>query len=120
MNHEIMIPFNFDTSFIEKKLQDDGYSEVMNQLTERAQEQMMKQLPTSGGCYDRWNMKQIERKIDWYKFFSDRMNKWFEVWISEHGQEIIDEAALLMAKRGASRKAWREVLAEYQEEQNQG
>lgn len=115
MNHEIMIPFNFDTSFIEKKLQDDGYSEVMNQLTKRAEEQMMKQLPTNGG-YNRWNEKPTEKKIDWHKFFSDRMNRWFEAWISEHSQEIIDEAALLMAKRGASRKAWRDVLAEYQDE----
>lgn len=116
MNHEIMIPFNFDTSFIEKKLQDDGYDEVTRQLTEKSEKQMMRQLPTKGGGYDRWNKKPIEKEIDWRKFFSDKMDGWFEAWIFEHGQEIIDEAALLMVKRGASRKAWREVLAEHQEE----
>ena len=115
MNHEIMIPFNFDTSFIERKLQDDGYNEVLRQLVNKADEQMMKQLPTKGG-YDHWAKKQVEKQIDWHKFFNDRINRWFNDWIAEHGQEIIDEAALLMAKRGASRKAWREVLSEYQDE----
>ena len=119
MNHEIVIPFNFDTSFFEKKLQDDGYDEVIRQLVENANAQMMKQLPTKGGNYDRWSKKTIEKSIDWYKMFSQKMDGWFESWIAEHGQEIIDEAALLMAKRGSSRKAWREVLSEYQEERNQ-
>lgn len=117
MNHEIMIPFNFDTSFIERKLQDDGYNEVINQLIEQAQDQMKSQLPTKGGRYDAWAKKTLPKEIDWASMFNRRFDKWFDNWVAEHGQEIIDEAAVLMAKRASSRKAWKEVLAEYQKEE---
>ena len=42
------------------------------------------------------------------------MDKWME----RHKEEVIDEAALLMAMRGSRKLKWREVLEEYRAERS--
>jgi hypothetical protein len=104
MRTEIVIPFAFDTAPIEKLLQEQGETEVMRILAEKVDAAVIANLPTKPDGYG-YNTKQVP---DWRGFLENRFTRWLD----KHQQEIIDEAALLMAAKGSRKKAWREVLAE--------
>lgn len=108
MRTEIVIPFAFDTAPIEKLLQEQGEKEVMRILAEKVDAAVIANLPTKPDGYG-YNAKQVP---DWRGFLENRFNRWLDA----HQQEIIDEAALLMAAKGSRKKAWREVLAEMRDE----
>lgn len=109
MRTEITVPFTFDTAPIEQKLQDIGASEVEGKVDELIRTHVDDILPKSGGT---WMEKP---KPDWGRYLNDRMHVFFD----EHSQEIIDEAAMLLAMRASRRKQWREVMAEYKEERGE-
>lgn len=104
MRTEIVIPFAFDTAPIEKLLEERGEAEVMRILSEKVDSAVIANLPMKNDGYG-YNAKKVP---DWRGFLENR----FYRWLDEHTQEIIDEAALLMAAKGSRKKAWREVLAE--------
>lgn len=104
MRTEIVIPFAFDTAPIEKLLQEQGEKEVMRILAEKVDAAVIANLPTKPDGYG-YNAKQVP---DWRGFLENRFNRWLDA----HQQEIIDEAALLMAARAGRKKAWRDVMAE--------
>lgn len=108
MRTEIVIPFAFDTAPIEKLLQEQGEKEVMRILAEKVDAAVIANLPTKTDGYG-YNAKRV---TDWRGFLENRFTRWLD----EHQQEIIDEAALLMAAKGGRKKAWREVLAEMRDE----
>lgn len=108
MRTEIVIPFAFDTSVMENYLQEQGMSEVHKILEEMVEKNVVSQLPRK----TRYGWKNNnDNGTDWDAFLKDKFYKW----LSEHQQEIIDEAAVLMAMRANTTKRWREVLAEYRE-----
>lgn len=113
MRTEIVIPFAFDTAPIEKLLQEQGETEVMRIIEKLVMDGIRAALPNkSKGYYSGYQQQKKEPEIDWRLFLEDRFTRWLD----EHQQEIIDEAALLMAARGGRKKAWREVLAETRDE----
>ena len=108
MRTEIVIPFAFDTAPIEKLLQEQGEAEVKSIIEKMVKEGVWAALPKK---YT-YGYSNKEPEVDWKKFIEDRLHRWLD----EHQQEIIDEAALLMAAKGGRNKAWREVLAEMRDE----
>ena len=115
MRTEIVIPFAFDTAPLEKLLQEQGEAEVMRVLEQLVNDGIKAALPQKQRySYSGYQKKNEEPEIDWHKYVEDHLNRW----IDTHAEEIIDEAALLMAARMGRKKTWREVLAEVKEESN--
>lgn len=104
MRTEIVIPFAFDTAPIEELLQEQGEQEVMRIIEKLVMDGIKGVLPQKV----QYGYGGTEHEIDWRKFLENRFTRWLD----DHQQEIIDEAALLMAAKGGRKKAWREVLAE--------
>lgn len=109
MIHDVTIPFRFDTSPIEAQIANIGVSEVAKIVDKVVKEGIVEALPHDYGYSSRKNSG-----IDWRRYINSYMDKWME----RHKDEVIDEAALLMAMRGSRKKAWREVLEELKEEQS--
>lgn len=109
MIHDVTIPFRFDTSPIEAQIANIGVSEVAKIVDKVVKEGIVEALPHDYGYSSR-----KKSNIDWRRYINSYMDKWME----RHKDEIIDEAALLMAMRGSRKKAWREVLEELKEEQS--
>ena len=115
MRTEIVIPFAFDTAPLEKLLQEQGEAEVMRVIEKLVLDGVKAALPqTTQSYYNGFQMQKKEPEIDWRKFMDNRFSRYLD----EHHQEIIDEAALLLAAKAGRKKAWREVLAEIKEEGN--
>lgn len=116
MINEIVIPFQFNTAPIEERLQEHGYEEITRQILESAEKAMLDKLPCgrnrNNWYYDKATAKKLS-DVDWKGMANDRL----DAAIAEHMDEIVDEAALLLAMRGNRKKKWREVLAELKEEQ---
>jgi hypothetical protein len=106
MRTEIVVPFTFDTDPIEQRLQNVGVEEVNKRIDEIITEHVLDVLPKTMSA---WNG---DVKTDWRAYVDSRM----DAFLDEHTQEIVDEAAILMAMRASRRKAWKDVLAEYREE----
>lgn len=104
MIHDVTIPFRFDTSPIEAQVAAIGFDEVAKIIDKVVKEGIAKTLPHSYRGND----------IDWHRYVDDYMDKWME----RHKEEVIDEAALLMAMRGSRKLKWREVLEEYRAERS--
>lgn len=104
MIHDVTIPFRFDTSPIEAQVATIGFDEVAKIIDKVVKEGIAKALPHS------YNYRGND--IDWRSYINVYMDKWME----RHKEEVIDEAALLMAMRGSRKLKWREVLEEYRAE----
>ncbi len=113
MVHEVTIPFSFDTSPIEAHMASIGEKEVARVIEELVRKGVREALPqkTQNSYWD-WNETKKEPEVNWAKFMEDSFHRWLE----PHAQEIVDEAALLLAKRVERRKSWREALDELREE----
>jgi len=109
MIHNVTIPFSFDTSPIEAQVANIGESEVAKLVDKAVKEGLRDALPTAYGYSSR-----NKSGIDWHRYVDNYMDKWME----RHKEEVIDEAALLMAMRGSRKKAWREVLEELKAERD--
>ena len=112
MIHSVTIPFSFDTSPIEQKVANVGEDEVLKIVDSVVRTGIAKALPASYRYSPYGVKKNGEPDVDWAKYVGSRVDKWLEA----HSQEIIDEAAVLMAMRAGRKKAWREVLAELREQ----
>lgn len=106
MRTEIVIPFAFDTDPIEQRLQDVGVEEVNRRIDELISSHVLEVLPKTDVTWHE------PAKTDWKRYVDLRMDAFFEA----HEEEIVDEAATLLAMRVSRRKPWRDVLAEYKEE----
>ena len=115
MIHDVTIPFSFDTSPIERQIANIGEQEVKSIIREVTLNGIYSAMPSkmSYGYYSS-NAPTKDNQIDWKRYLDERVDKWLDA----HAQDIIDEAALLMAMRGSRKKKWREVLDELKEERN--
>lgn len=113
MIHDVTIPFSFDTTPIENQIANIGEQEVAKAIEATVREGIYSALPKKNGWY-RDNTPKSDDEIDWAWFMKDRFEKWLDL----HTQEIVDEAAVLMAMRGGRKKAWREVLDELRAERD--
>ena len=107
MRTEVVIPFTFDTTPIEQMMQENAEQEVTRIITELVEEKVNAVLPVKHEGFG-----VTMEAPDWREFLEHS----FELWLDDHQQEIMDEAALLMAMRASRKKAWREVLKEMQDE----
>lgn len=114
MIHDVTIPFSFDTSPIEAQIADIGEVEVQRIIREVTLNGIYSALPSKNRGYYRNLTPHNDNDVDWKAYVDERMDDWLE----RHKEEVIDEAALLMAMRGSRKKAWREVLDELKEEQS--
>lgn len=114
MIHDVTIPFSFDTSPIEAQIANIGAQEVAKVIDSVVRQGIAEALPRDYGYSPYGNGKDGKPKVNWHKYVKDYMDKWME----SHAQDVIDEAALLMAMRGGRKKAWREVLDELKEERD--
>ena len=114
MIHDVTIPFSFDTSPIERQIAELGRDEVAKVVDTVVRQGIAEALPRAYGYNPYGNGKDGKPKVNWRKYVNDYMDKLME----RHAQEVIDEAALLMAMRGSRKKAWREVLEELKDERD--
>jgi hypothetical protein len=107
MRTEITIPFSFDTAPIEQMLQEVSKDEVTRKVDEIVKEGVLSALPEAyssgwGGT----------GKPDWNTYVRNRT----DAFIAKNADTIIDRASVLLAMRGATKRPWKDVLAEYKEE----
>ena len=116
MIHDCTIPFSFDTSPIERQIAAIGEEEVMRIVKEMVRNGVANALPSKFD-YGSWNVTKnaSDKDIDWKRYVDSYMNSWME----RHRQEVVDEAALLMAMRGGRTVRWRDVLAELRAERDE-
>lgn len=107
MRTEIVVPFAFDTTPIEAMLQEQGKDEAMKILHQMVENNVIKQIPRKETYYGR-----KLNEPNWRRY----MDEYFRSWLDDHVEEIIDEAALLLAARAGRKNKWREVLREVKEE----
>lgn len=108
MRTEIVIPFAFDTAPMETFIQEQGLDEVKRVIREMTEDGVRETLPKKYIGYSPTS------NVDWKTYFDTHFNQW----LNNHAEEIIDEAALLMAMRAGRNKKWREVLDELRAERD--
>ena len=114
MIHDVTIPFCFDTSPIERQIAELGRDEVAKVVDSVVRQGIAEALPSKYG-YSHYGIDRSGKpNVNWHKYVNDYMDKWMEC----HAQEVVDEAALLVAMRGSRKKKWREVLDELRGERD--
>lgn len=114
MIHDVTIPFCFDTSPIERQIAELGRDEVAKVVDSVVSKGIAEALPLDYGYSPYGIDRSGKPKVNWRKYVNDYMDKWME----RYTQEVVDEAALLVAMRGSRKKKWREVLDELREERD--
>lgn len=115
MIHDVTIPFRFDTSPIEEQIARIGEAEVAKAIQSVIREGIYSGLPKVGR-YNYYDKKpKSDEEVDWTKVVNDRVDKF----LGSHSDEIIDEAALLLAMRASRKRSWRETLAELKGEEDE-
>lgn len=112
MRTEIVIPFAFDTAPMEEFLKEQGLDEVKNVIKDTVKDGLRNILPKKYS----YGYGSSEPSVDWKRYLDDT----FRSWLDDHSQEVIDEAALLLAARVGRKKAWRDLLAEIKEDSDEG
>ena len=112
MVHDVVIPFRFDTAAIEEQIKNIGESEVAKVIREVTLNALCSVMPSKNRGYYHDMAPSSTSDIDWRRYVDERMYEW----LNEHADEIIDEAALLLAAKAKSRKRWRDVLAELKDD----
>ena len=104
MKTEVIIPFAFDTTPIEERLQMHGEEEAMRVIKEVVEKGIDGVLPKRQIGYG-YNAKT---EVDWEVLVNDNIREWLD----GHSQEIVELAALMVAARVGRTTAWKNILAE--------
>ena len=112
MVFEFPVSFSLDTSAIDSRLEHDAYDAIITQMAMEIEKKIIKELPAkrTRSYYETIIPKSLD-DIDWTTFAAQRLDKW----LVDHAQDIIDEAAILLAQKAIKKKAWRDVLHELRE-----
>ena len=112
MRTEFTIPFEFDTGPIERRLKESGYEEIMRAIRDDCEAGLLASMPSKANraYYDSDSARSLS-DINWKRIVNDRV----DAAIRDHIDEVVDEAAVLLAMRAGRKKAWRELLDEYRE-----
>lgn len=113
MIHDVTIPFRFDTSPIERQIESYGAELVGKAIADTVRQGIYSALPSVNYWYKSQTPTK-DSKVNWKAYVDERM----KAWLDENKQEVIDEAALLLAMRAGRTKAWRDVLAELRSERD--
>ena len=109
MRTELVIPFAFDTAPLEARLREHGEEEVTKILHDVVRRNLISCVPVKEDYYG-----NATKDPNWSRLMRDC----FREWLDEHAEEIVDEAAMMLAQRGHSKRRWRDVLTEAKEEMN--
>lgn len=100
MRTEIVIPFAFDTTPIESRLEEEAFDIIVKKLEDEARQKVNQKLPKRYGS------------IDWETYIAWQMREFLD----DHAEEVVETAALLLAKKAKDKRQWRKVLEEMKEE----
>jgi hypothetical protein len=115
MIHDVTIPFRFDTTPIENQIANIGEQEVKSIIREVTLNGIYSVMPSKRhGIYGGSLTPTKDDEVNWKAYVDDRMYKWLDA----HRQEIVDEAALLVAMRAGRTTQWRKVLEELKAERD--
>lgn len=115
MIHDVTIPFSFDTTPIENQIANIGEQEVKNIIREVTLNGIYSAMPSKRhGYYGGKLTPTKDGEVDWKAYVDERMYNWLNI----HKQEVIDEAALLIAMRAGRTTQWRKVLEELKAERD--
>lgn len=114
MLHNVTIPFCFDTSPIEEQIANIGATEVGKAIGEVVRKGVFSVMPKKGYYGYGKSHPASEDEIDWAGFVKSH----FYEFMDEHKDEVIDEAALLLAMKASRKKSWRETLEELKAERD--
>lgn len=96
MRTELLVPFQFDTEAVEKRIEAEAYDKIVNDIRHDAMNELKRSLPKSYGC------------TDW----KSAVRNWLWEWFDEHADEVIDYAIILLAQKAKDKRRWRVVLDE--------
>lgn len=113
MIHDVTIPFSFDTSPIEEHIANIGAQEAQKLIESVVRKGLLSALHKKGSYWA--GNPSNEDEIDWKRVVNERIDDF----IDSHKDEIVDEAAMLLAMRGSRKKTWREVLEELKGDQDE-
>lgn len=94
MQHIINVAFDFDDTTVKKYIEERAINDVRDRI---------------------WNLTQKHMPQgyrEWDSFVREPVSDFLE----KHADEVIDIAAIMVAKRVESRKAWKEALADARDE----
>lgn len=111
MIHDVTIPFSFDTTPIENQIANIGEQEVKNIIREVTLNGIYSAMPSKRA---RYLQPHNDGEVNWKAYVDERMYNW----LTMHKQEVIDEAALLIAMRAGRTTQWRKVLEELKAERD--
>ena len=115
MVHNVTIPFSFDTSPIEAQIAKIGAEELGKAIGDIVRNGIYSAMPKKNRYYSyNSNHPKSDDEIDWVSVIRD----WHKDWLDAHSQEVIDEAAMLLAMKVSRKKAWRETLEEFKAERD--
>lgn len=114
MIHDVTIPFSFDTSPIEAQIANIGAQKVESIIREVTMNGIYSVMPSKRRNYYHANQPHNDSDVDWKAYVDERM----DAWVDSHREEIVDEAALLMAMRVSRSTKWREILKELKAERD--
>ena len=114
MIHDVTIPFSFDTGPIEQQIANIGEQEVRSVIREVTLNGIYSAMPSKRNGYYHNNMPTNDGDVNWKVYVDERMYEWLEA----NKQEIVDEAALLVAMRAGRTTQWRKVLEELRAERD--
>lgn len=99
MEHIVQFAINIDDKTIQKRLEDNGYNDVVKRIYKEALDNL--EFPRKYG-----------NRINWDSFVSDLVSRLLE----EHKMEIVDAAAGKLAKSIRNSKAFKERKQEVMED----
>lgn len=111
MRTEVLVPFSFDTTPIEAMMAEQGKQEVLRVIENLVMDAIDKNLPKKSVGYG----YSAEQVTDWRGYLDGCIKSWLDA----HSEEVIDEAAMLLAAKASRKKAWREVLAEVKQDEKE-
>ena len=115
MIHDVTIPFSFDTTPIENQIANIGEQEVKSIIREVTLNGIYSAMPSKRrGYYGGSLTPTKDDDVNWKEYVDERMYNW----LNENRQEIVDEAALLVAMRAGRTTQWRKVLEELKAERD--
>ncbi len=100
MKTEFLVPFQFDTTAVEQRLESEAYNRIVEDIENKVMAEIKQSLPRRYG------------KPDWQSV----AEHWFWNWLDNHDEEIIDMAIILLAKKAKDKRRWKDVLRELKEE----
>ena len=102
MEHIVQFAIGIDDAAIQKRIEENGYNDVLNKLVEKAKDDLPKTSSFSG------------KHVNWRYLVDERLDSFIEL----HKDEIIDLAAEKLCESFKRTKAYKDHMIESMEREN--